>query len=68
MKFYNFHLQELERSEVIALDKSCQILVFNPFTKLYRIEFADEKCIARNKFASSEIRYFLFTLGELPSV
>lgn len=67
MKYFNLHLQELEPSEVIALDSTIQILVYNPFTKLYRIEFADEKCIARSKFASSALRYFLFNLSELPS-
>ncbi|MBQ7332857.1 MAG: hypothetical protein IJW38_00740 [Clostridia bacterium] len=66
MKHLNFHITELSRSEVLELKPTVQILVYNPFTKLYRIEFADEKCIARNKFSSSAIRYFLFTLNELP--
>ena len=68
MKSYNFHLHELERSEVLTLDKTTQILVYNPFTKLYRIEFADEKCTAKNIFSSSSIRYFLFSLVDIPSV
>lgn len=66
MKQLNFHITELSRSEVLDLNHTVQILVYNPFTKLYRIEFADEKCIARNKFASPALRYFLFTLNELP--
>ena len=67
MKNFNFHIRELERSEVLALDSMVQVLVYNPFTKLYRIEFADKNCTARNKFASSETRYFLFALNDLPS-
>ena len=67
MKSFNFHITELTRSEVLELNHTAQILVYNPFIKLYRIEFADEKCTARNKFASSALRYFLFTLSELPS-
>ena len=66
MKYQNMFITELTRDEVLALTPTTQVLVYNPYANLYDLEFADKNCQARNKFALSALRYFLFSIGELP--
>ena len=66
MKHVQLNLIELTRTEAMELSDNAQVLVFNPFTRMYRIENADNNFSARNKFVVPSLRYFLFNVGELP--
>ena len=66
MKRYNVTLFEVSRQEVLEMDSLVQILIYNPFTGNYSLDFADKNCIARNRNAAPELRYFLFNIGEMP--
>ena len=68
MNRVNFTLFELTQAEVIKLDYTAQILIYNPYSEKYSLAFADKNCIARSKFALPALRYFLFNVAELPRV
>ena len=60
MKKIDVALWELTKEEVKQLPVIHQILIFNPLTKRYRLEYADKKCVARSKTALSCLKYFSF--------
>ena len=66
MKYHNLLLVELSVSEVLNLEPDAQLLVYNPFSETYHLEFADDNCSAKRTFRIGSLRYFLFSIGELP--
>lgn len=60
MKQIDVALWELTKEEVKELPDTHQILIFNPLTKRYRVEYADKKCVARSRTAASCLKYFSF--------
>jgi len=66
MKQFNFFINELTVAEVLELSPTSQLLVYNPHSQMYHFEFADKNCSVHNKFKVTSLRYFLFTIGDLP--
>ena len=59
----NFSLLELSRSEVVALEYTAQILIYNEASGMYSLSFADKNCPARSKNDCSHLRFFLFAVA-----
>lgn len=67
MKIHNLTLIELTKEEVLRLEPTDQVLVYNPNSMMYRIELANKDCSVRSKYGTlSNMRYFLFNISELP--
>ena len=66
MKRVNLALFELTREEVLELDEDAQVMIFNNITGKYSVCLANKDCPAKSKFAVPDLRYFLFSVGELP--
>lgn len=60
MKEISISIWELKKEEVKNLPENTQVLVYNPMTGTYLIEYADKKCLANYKYASSYLKYFTF--------
>ena len=43
MTYYKFNLIEIKREEVIKLDSTVQILIYNPNSDMYSIHFGGKK-------------------------
>lgn len=66
MKQVTLVMFELTRQEVIELDEDAQVMIFNEITGNYSIWLANKYCPARSKNDCSHLRFYLFTVGELP--
>ena len=40
---------------------SVQILIYNPITKSYKLEYADSRCIANSKHAEPRLEYYVLS-------
>ena len=58
---------ELTRQEVLELDENAQVMIYNAITNKYEIWTAGYKHNpARSRIDCSHLRFYLFTVGELP--
>ena len=53
-------LWEHTKDEAAKLPEGTTILIFNPITSDYKIEHAGKRCIARDKHALPNLKYFTF--------
>lgn len=60
MKEIAVSLWELTKEEVCELKDNQQVLIYNPITRTYKVEYCDKKCIARNKHVIPDLKYFTF--------
>ena len=67
MKQVTLTMFELTRLEVLQLDADAQVMVYNKVTDSYEIWRAGYKHMpARSRADCSDLRFYLFTVGELP--
>lgn len=66
MKRTTLALFELTKEEVLELDASAQVMIYNAITDTYGIWLADKHCPARSNNDISHLRFYLFNVGELP--
>ena len=65
MKQVSLTLFELTRLEVLQLDADAQVMIYNKVTDTYEIWRAGYKHNpARNRADCSDLRFYLFTVGE----
>ena len=60
MKEINVTLWELTKEEAARLPDGTQVLIYNPITDDYKLERIGKRCLARDKHAINELKYFLF--------
>lgn len=53
-------LWELTKEEAAHLPDGTQVLIYNPLTDDYKIERIGKGCLARSKYAASQLKYFSF--------
>ena len=52
--------KEVSREYVISLNsKSEAILIYNPYTNIYRVEYTGIRCIANSKHAEPRLKYYM---------
>ena len=67
MKQVTLTMFELTRQQVLELDPDAKIMVYDAITDSYEIWHAGYKHQpARSRADCSDLRFFLFTVGELP--
>ena len=69
MKQARLTMFEISRDEVLQLDNDAQIMIYNSITNKYEIWTAGYKHNpARSRADCSDLRFYLFTVGELPKL
>ena len=53
-------LWELTKEEAAKLPEGTQVLIYNPITSQYKVESIDKRCLARDKHAVPNLKYFSF--------
>ena len=53
-------LWELTKDEAARLPDGTQVLIYNPITGGYKVEYIGKNCLARCKNAVSKLKYFSF--------
>ena len=53
-------LWELTKEEAARLPDGTQVLIYNPLTNDYKLERIGKGCLARSKYAASQLKYFSF--------
>ena len=52
--------KEVSREYVISLNaESKPVLIYNPFTNIYRVEYTGIRCIANSKHAEPRLKYYM---------
>ena len=53
-------LWELTKEEAAKLPEGTQVLIYNPITSQCKVESIDKRCLARDKHAVPNLKYFSF--------
>ena len=52
--------KEVPREYVISLNsESKAVLIYNPYTNIYRVEYTGIRCIANSKHAEPKLKYYM---------
>lgn len=60
MKEVNVILFKLTKEEAAKLPVGKPVLIYNTFTKTYRIDRSGPSSLARCKYAAQHVKYFIF--------
>ena len=50
-----FAIKQASKDEILEMEEQEQYLIWNPFTNTFKVEYADKRCIARNKYCAKEL-------------
>lgn len=59
-----FTIKQASKDEILKMDEKEQYLIWNPFTNTFKVEYADKRCIARNKYCAKELVFYKFVEEE----
>lgn len=66
MKIVKLNMIELTRQEAAELDSEAQILIYNSITGKYELWMNEKHCPSHSKNDVSHLKFYLFTVSELP--
>lgn len=55
-----FAIKQASKDEILEMEEKEQYLIWNPFINTFKVEYADKKCIARNKYCAKELVFYKF--------
>lgn len=55
-----FAIKQASKDEILEMEEKEQYLIWNPFANTFKVEYADKKCIARNKYCAKELVFYKF--------
>ena len=55
-----FAIKQASKDEILEMEEKEQNLIWNPFTNTFKVEYADKRCIARNKYCAKELVFYKF--------